>query len=158
MNDDTKARRLARFNQAFCHGVPHNKALGMELLDYAENAIWMRIPYAPHLVGNPITGVLHGGVVTSFMDAACGAAVFISLGKPQRIATLDLRIDYLKPARPELALITHAACTRRTRRVAFVRAETYHEAEGPQHPIATATGTFMIFSDQRSTLAKHGAS
>ena len=59
----------------------------------------MRLPFQPFLVGNPDTGVIHGGVLTG----AAGSGLrhggrFGARDRPRMIATLDLRIDYMKPA------------------------------------------------------------
>ena len=72
--------------------------LGVEQV--SEGRAEILLPYDLRLVGNPETGVLHGGAISTLMDATCGAAVFQALRKPMAIATLDLRIDYLKPATP----------------------------------------------------------
>lgn len=140
---DDEARELRqRINRQFEEGIPHNRALGMELLDLDERGARNRLPWAPHLVGDPDTDVIHGGVITSLVDACCGAAVFQALPEPKPIATLDLRIDYMKPATPRQDVHAVARVTKLTRNVAFVRATAYHERE--DDPIATATATFMI--------------
>ena len=56
------------------------------------------LPYDDKLVGNPDTGVMHGGAITALLDACSGAAVFAALDEWVPIATLDLRIDYLRAA------------------------------------------------------------
>ncbi len=135
---------LDALNAAFRDFVPHNKALGLTLIEATtEPAVAvMRLPYDLKLVGNPETGVLHGGAITTAMDATCGAAVFLKLRAPVPIATLDLRLDYLQQAEPGRDVICRAECFKKTRNVAFVRAHAFH-AQG-EEPIATATGTFMI--------------
>jgi uncharacterized protein (TIGR00369 family) len=139
-----KAQVLAVMTQAFRDGVPHNAALGLEMVDVGpgEGYATMRLPYAEALVGDPATGVLHGGAISSLIDATCGAAVFMKLTRPLAIATLDLRIDYLKPATPGLDVFARADTIKLTRNVGFVRALAYHD--DPGDPIAAATGTFMI--------------
>jgi uncharacterized protein (TIGR00369 family) len=139
-----KAQVLAVMTQAFRDGVPHNAALGLEMVDVGpgEGYATMRLPYSESLVGDPATGVLHGGAISSLIDATCGAAVFMKLTRPLAIATLDLRIDYLKPATPGLAVFARADTIKLTRNVGFVRALAYHEDAAD--PIAAATGTFMI--------------
>ncbi|RLB49148.1 MAG: hypothetical protein DRJ42_21650 [Deltaproteobacteria bacterium] len=140
-SDETRAR-LERMHRQFADSVPHNNALGIELLELRDGEADMRMPWAPHLVGNPDTGVLHGGVITALLDACCGAAVFQSLREPKPIATLDLRIDYMKPARPRAEVHAHAKVTKVTRNVAFVRAAAHHG--DPEDPVATATASFML--------------
>jgi uncharacterized protein (TIGR00369 family) len=129
-------------NARFMDLVPHNRALGVEVLGLAEGEARMRLPYDPKLVGNPESGVLHGGAVSSLLDACCGAAVFMKLREPSTIATLDLRIDYMKLAAPERAVDARAVCFKATRNVAFVRAFAYHDDEAD--PMASAVGAFML--------------
>src|SRR5690606_33514114 len=100
------------------------------------------LPYHPRLIGNPETGVLHGGAISALMDATCGAAVFQALKQPLTIATLDLRIDYLKPAAPGRDVIARAHCYKVTRHVGFVRGVAFLDDE--DDPIATCSGTFML--------------
>jgi uncharacterized protein (TIGR00369 family) len=143
MSDDAdkQARRLA-WNRGFVEAVPHNRALGIQIVDLGPDWALFLMPYDPRFVGNPETGVLHGGVITALLDACCGAAVFNSLVTPAPIATLDLRIDYLKPAASGREVRARATCYRSTRNVAFARAVAYHDDEAD--PIASAAGTFML--------------
>lgn len=124
--------------------VPHNIELGLELVDFRHSTgeAWMRLPYADRLVGDPETGVLHGAAITTLMDAACGMAVIIRLGRGSNIATVDLRIDYLKPARPGSDVIAHAECYKLTRSIAFVRG-TAHHPDAPDDAIASVAATFI---------------
>ncbi|MBK8173019.1 MAG: PaaI family thioesterase [Sandaracinaceae bacterium] len=128
--------------RGFRDAVPHNFALGIELVEVDIAKATMKLPYDLRFVGDPETGVLHGGVITTLIDATCGAAVFAELRAAIAIATLDLRIDYLKPATPGLAVVCRAECYKRTRNVAFARALAYHEDSND--PIASAAGTFML--------------
>jgi len=141
-DDQERRERRAQWNRMFAANVPHNVALGIEILELgAEHAVF-RLPYAAHLVGNVETGVLHGGAITALLDACSGAAVFGALTKPQPIATLDLRIDYLRPGAAGRDILARATCYRVTRNVAFTRAVAYHD--DPDDPIASAAGTFML--------------
>jgi acyl-coenzyme A thioesterase PaaI-like protein len=78
-------------------------------------------------------------------------AVQLALDSRQAIATLDLRIDYQKPATPGLAIKAHSLCYRVTRSIAFVRATAYQETE--DEPVATATACFMIGANRTDMLA-----
>ncbi len=139
---DDREQIRQRFLRAFFDGVPHNRALGMELVEASASETVFRLPYDEKLVGNPDTGVLHGGAITALLDGASGAAVVTALPDPVPIATLDLRIDYLRPAEAGRTVMARATCYKVTRNVAFTRAVAYHE--DPADPIAHSVGTFMV--------------
>lgn len=144
---ETRALLERRFVKAIAEWVPHNKALGLSFVQLEGTAVSVRLPYDARFVGNPATGVLHGGAITTLMDATSGIAVFVKLLQPIPVATLDLRIDYLRPAEPPLDVIARAECVKVTHNVAFVRCEAFHEGKSDD-PIALANGTFMIFRDR----------
>lgn len=126
----------------FIQALPHARALGMALerLDPGEAVISM--PYAEKLIGDPKTGVVHGGAVSALMDTCCGAAVMSHPSNPSLTATMDLRIEYLRAATPGQRITTTATCYHVTRSVAFVRAQATDE--DTDTPVATATGTFTV--------------
>jgi uncharacterized protein (TIGR00369 family) len=130
---------------AFMQALPHAKALGLELLHSGQAEATVRAPYRPELVGDPDTGVIAGGVVTTLLDQTCGQAVWNALAVPTSIATLDLRIDYMRAAEPGCDVTAHAHCYKLTRNVAFVRAQAYDR--DPSDPIATAQAAFMLDSN-----------
>src|SRR5215216_2135579 len=125
---EERERRLRVF-RGFAEAVPHMRALGVQVIEIGEGVTRYRLPYDPKLVGNPETGVIHGGAITALLDSCCGAAVFSRLAVLQPIATLDLRIDYLAPADPGRDVNARAECYKLTRNVAFVRAIAYHDDE-----------------------------
>jgi len=86
--------------------------------------------------------VLHGGVITTLLDNCAGIAVATALPDLRSIATLDLRIDYMKPATPGLDVIGYTRCYKVTRHIAFVNGVAYHESA--DDPIATTAMTFML--------------
>lgn len=145
MPDDPAARKL-NIARAFSRSVPHNEALGMRVVEITATDVIYELPYSEKLVGNPETGTLHGGAITALLDATSGLAVFASLAELVPIATLDLRIDYLKPAEPHKSVIAKASCYKITRNVAFTRALAYQDSE--DDVVAHAVGTFMLSTKQ----------
>ena len=139
--DEDSALRL-KLVRGFSINVPHNKALGMRVVDMQPRVAVFELPYDEKLVGNPDTGVIHGGAITALLDGASGAAVFAALVDFAPIATLDLRIDYLRPAEVGKAVIAKATCYKLAKNVAFTRAVAYHDDE--DDPIAHSVGTFML--------------
>ena len=129
---------------AFLTTLPHFNQLGLKLLEMRRGYCRMELPYQEDLIGDPATGIVHGGVVTTLLDSACGMAVFSSFKKLRPVATLDLRIDYLRPAQPQRRLIGEARVEKMTRTVAFVTAQAFQDE--PDEPVARAMASFMIDS------------
>ena len=123
---------------------PQSQALGLQLIATEPDVI-LKIPYRADLVGEPDTGVIAGGVVTTLLDLACGWATALALDQPTSFATLDLRIDYMRPAEPGRDLFATAHCYKLTRSVAFLRAVAY-DAD-PSDPVAAAQAAFMLDSN-----------
>ncbi len=126
----------------FIEALPHSRALGMRLEAIAEGAATIAMPYDARLVGDPATGVIHGGAVSALMDTACGASVMSHPQAGFSTATLDLRIDYMRPASPGQTIRTRAECHHVTRSVAFVRAVATDDDD--TRPVAMATGAFTV--------------
>ena len=121
---------------------PHGRALGIQVVSVDPGVVVLKTPYRPELVGDPDTGVLAGGVVTALLDHACGQSVWAASYTDGSIATLDLRIDYMRGAEPGHDLFARAHCYKLTRSVAFVRAVAYEHS--PDDPVATAQAAFML--------------
>jgi uncharacterized protein (TIGR00369 family) len=126
----------------FIRAIPHARALGMKLTEVGDGTAVIEMPYDEAFVGDPETGVIHGGAVSAVMDTCCGAAAISHPASPAGTATIDLRIDYMRPATPGQTIITRAECYHITRSVAFVRAVAVDDDEA--RPVATATGTFTV--------------
>jgi len=133
------------------HRSVYGHISGLRLDRAAPGESWSSLPYRPAFVGDIATGVLHGGVVTAMLDESCGMAVQLALDGPRAIATLDLRIDYQKPATPGLEIKAHSLCYRVTRSIAFVRSTAFQESE--DDPVATATACFMIDANRTNMMA-----
>jgi uncharacterized protein (TIGR00369 family) len=129
-------------SRSFIDTIPHNHALGMRVREMQRGEATFELPYDTKLVGNPDTGVLHGGAITALIDACSGASVFAALTEWKPIATLDLRIDYLRAGDVGKTIVCRASCYKLTRNVAFTRAVAFHDDESD--PIATSMGTFMV--------------
>ena len=132
----------ARIAQQFIEAIPHARALGMRVEEIGAGRATISMPWAEHLVGDPRTGVIHGGVVSALMDTCCGAAVMAHPTHPRSTATIDLRIDYLRPAEAGQRLFARAECYRVTRTVAFVRASAW--TRSAEKPVASAAGAFTV--------------
>lgn len=128
--------------RSFMEALPHCRALGIAVTDIGDGHATLTMPYAAHLVGDPKTGVIHGGAVSALMDSCGGAAVMCHPEAIASTATIDLRIDYMRAAKPGDMITARAHCHHITRSVAFVRAEAFDADTGT--PVAVANGAFTV--------------
>lgn len=134
-------RRKLVLAQEFFKRITHGELIGLEPVDVGDDFVVSRLPYSEALVGNPDTGHLHGGVVTTIVDQTSGAAAVTTLDPPEVVATLDLRIDHLRAAEPNKPVFARAQCYKITGNIAFVRCTAYQDDE--RDPFATSMSTFM---------------
>jgi acyl-coenzyme A thioesterase PaaI-like protein len=143
-------------------GTAQSTALGIVMIP---NQCAMRAPFRADLVGDPADGGLAGGVITTLLDQTCGMAVGWAMhganpwtasgdgddpwaafrAEPRRfgtMATLDLRIDFVRPARAGCDVTARAVCYQIADNVAFVRGEAFED--DPADPIAAAQAAFML--------------
>jgi uncharacterized protein (TIGR00369 family) len=131
--------KLAR---QFTEAIPHARALSMRIDHLSEGVAEMSMPYDPRFIGDPDTGVIHGGAVYALLDTCCGASVVSHPAAHGGTATIGLRIDYMRAATPGQRIRTRAECYHVTRSVAFVRATAMDD--DTDRPVASATGTFTV--------------
>jgi uncharacterized protein (TIGR00369 family) len=123
--------------------VPQAAALGFRFISISPGRGSLQVPWREDLVGDPDTGVIAGGVVTSLLDHTCGMAMAAAAGEePFSTATLDLRIDYMRPAAPRTGVIAEAHCYKLTRTICFVRAEAWDVDRSDL--VATAQAAFIL--------------
>jgi len=122
--------------------IPHQAAIGFELVETGADYAVGRIPYRESLVGNPASGVVHGGIVTTLLDTVGGMAALARQGEFIVMATLDLRIDYLRPSTPGEDLAARVECYKLTRNIAFTRGFAFNE--NPDDPLASMSATYML--------------
>ncbi|MET0245534.1 MAG: PaaI family thioesterase [Sphingomonas sp.] len=119
----------------------HGGLLGITLGTYGADWAELQLPWREDLVGDPESGVLASGPILAMMDMATSIGVWLKLGMFHPHATLDLRIDYLRPATPGRTVVGRGECYRVTRSIAFVRGQA-HDGD-PDDPLAHVAGTFM---------------
>jgi uncharacterized protein (TIGR00369 family) len=123
----------------------HNGLIGTQYVGHGDDWIELAIDYNEKLVGDPETGILASGPIVSLCDMASGASIWLHTKKFMLVVTIDLRVDYLRPAKVGERVTARMTCYRATRSVAFVRGSA-HDGD-PTHPIAQATGTFMLLDE-----------
>ncbi len=135
--------------------LPFNKVLGIniDLLDYETGNAVTSFNMKQDLIGNPVAGILHGGVTASVIDLTGGLSALLSCAryhqnKPLDViekklissATIDMRVDYLRPGRG-----TSFKCLSRViragSRIVVAKIDLYNETDVR---IATGTATYLI--------------
>ncbi len=138
--------------------TPHARYLGMKVVETGPGLAVMMVPYRPELIGDPVRKVVFGGAITTLIDHASGLAVACALDTLRAIATVDLRVDYLRAAAPGVDLYARVECYKVTRNIAFVRGLAYETT--PDDPFASSLGTMMIGANRSSStferLAREG--
>ena len=143
----------AEIGEQMLRHTPHSQALAFEFVSAGADEGALRVPWREDLALDADSGVIAGGVVTTLIDHTCGLAVSAALRSRSAddpaalspmgsMATLDLRIDYLRAARAKQGITAHAHCYKLTRSVAFVRASAYED--DPADPVATAQAAFAL--------------
>lgn len=123
--------------------IPFNRFLGIKVAGLSEGRVHLTLPFRPEFVGDPIRPALHGGVISTMADVAGGLAVWSGLAEPRaRVATIDLRVDYLRPGRLE-TLDALAHVVRKGNRVAVVDVSLVHPARA-EEVVATGKGVYNI--------------
>ena len=121
--------------------IPHNTALGMRVVDTGPGTARTCLDYRPEFLGDVAAGLWHTGPAISLADATAGLAVFLGLPEPGSIATLDLRMDYLRAG---LFRDTFDECriTHLGRRIANVHISAWQKRR--EEPITIARAHFLL--------------
>lgn len=127
---------------SYVRRVGHGGALGIDYHDHGPDWAELALPYDEKLVGMVESGIIASGPIVSLMDMATSLAIWLRLGRFRHQATMDLRVDYLRPATPQRTIYGRGECYRTTRSIGFVRGLA-HDGD-PADPVAHVSGTFMF--------------
>ena len=127
---------------SFAGKVGHGGALGIGYQDHGPDWVELWIDYDEKLVGMAESGIIASGPIISLMDMATSMAIWVKLERFRHQATLDMRVDYLRPATPGKRIIGRGECYSIRRSVAFVRGVAHDD--DLDDPVAHVTGTFMF--------------
>ncbi len=123
--------------------IPFNRVLGIRVVEIDRGHVRMEIAFREELIGDPVRRAVHGGVISALADTAGGCAVWSALDEPTaRVSTIDIRIDYLRPGRPE-TLVAEGNVVRAGRRVGVADIRLFHPS-APAESIATGKGVYNV--------------
>lgn len=124
----------------------HGARLGLQYHAHGPDWAELALPYSTELIGDPATGVIASGPILTMMDMATSLSIWLKLDEFRAQATLDLRIDYLRPATPGKTVYGRGECYRITQSIAFIRGAA-HDGD-PDDPLAHVAGTYMFLERQ----------
>ncbi len=125
---------------ALLAGIPYAQYLGVRA-ELAGDEMTAILPFAPHLIGNPMLPAIHGGVLGAFMEMTALAQLSILQGLSRQPKPIDISVEYLRSAR---GLTTYARADIRKigRRIANVHVEAWQDTRAT--PIALLRGHFLL--------------
>ncbi len=122
----------------------HTGWLGLKFSGQGDNWVELELPWRADLLGQDDREVLASGPIVSLMDMASGMSIWQTRRTFAPVATLDLRVDYQRPARERSAVWGRVECYRTTRSAAFVRGIA-HDGD-VDDPVAHVAGVFMTIA------------
>lgn len=125
------------------HG--HSGKIGIRYNGHGDDWVELSFDWHEKLVGDSATGTIASGPIITLMDMASSLSIWVRSGRYIPQVTLDLRVDYLRPARPHHTVHGRCECYRMTRSIAFVRGQA-HDGD-PQDPLAHVAGTFIFLDN-----------
>lgn len=124
----------------------HGGRIGIAYRAHGDDWVEMTLPYREDMIGDPELGVLASGPIVALMDMATSLSIWVKRGRFLPQATLDLRVDYLRAARPGRDVIGRGECYALKRSISFIRGIA-HDGD-PDDPIAHVAGTYMNLDAQ----------
>jgi uncharacterized protein (TIGR00369 family) len=148
-----EAEFVAGLKEIFEERIVFNRVLGLKIVSMKPDMVSGRIEMKPDLVGHYSHSRLHGGVVSAGLDAMGGLACMAAIGARHldeppaarlqrfgKLGTIDLRVDYLRPAIGDHFVLC-AQVLRLGSRVASTRMEFY----GPDGTLlSTGAGAYIV--------------
>ena len=123
--------------------IPMAKFIGVKVLEINDGYVKLHFPYKEEFIGDPRTKRLHGGYTATAIDLAGGvAAMTFMTSKEDDVATIDMRIDYLRPGQAK-DIVAEGKVISRRRRTIVTDMHIYHKDDLTKI-IAAGRGVFAI--------------
>lgn len=155
LNPDTSSpETLARIARTW-----NERALGLitemnlQIEKPTRDGVHIRMPFNPEFCVDEEGTLLHGGILTALLDSAFGLVNFLAVEDLETMATLDLRVEYLRPAQSRADVIVFTECYRQTRHVAFNSGRIWFDTPG-QPEVARGFATFSVTRGKNTLIDK----
>jgi len=153
----SKSEQAARLDEiagiwnSRAHGLIREMDLKIEKV--AESKVELRMPFNPDFCVDDEGTLLHGGILTALLDSSFGLANFLATENVQSMSTIDLRVEYLRPAQSRADVIVSAECYHISRHVAFNSGRAWFDAPGKPE-VARGSAAFSLIRGDGSMLDK----
>ena len=150
---DRMSKLFSHLKKWYEEHIPFNQIIGLQVENVDTDFVSTRFAMREDLIGNSVHRLLHGGVISSVLDATGGLAASASIldkmkdhtpeeiaARIARIGTIDLRVDYLRPGRGDY-FRARGTIMRSGNKVAVTRMELFNNKE---ILIAVGTGTYIV--------------
>ncbi len=149
-NDDAGLERIAKLWSNRSKGLIVEMDLQVDKA--TRGGVTIRMPFNPNFCVDDEGTLLHGGVLTALLDSAFGLANFLAIDDDvQTMATLDLRVEYLRPAKSGADVLVFAECYRKTRHIAFIGGKVWFDGVSTEE-VARGSATFALTSGEWNIL------
>ena len=123
--------------------IPLHKFLEVELLEVKEGYCKLKFPFRPEVIGDPRSQRWHGGIIATAMDSAGGLVAMTTLTSAEdKVATIDIRVDYLRGTSPS-DLIVVGELVRSGNRVIATKMQAWQENE--EKLVAESRAMFSVY-------------
>jgi len=139
--DKARLEKFAKIWNSREYGLISHMNLAVE--EVGRDGVLVRMPFNPDFCIDAEQTLLHGGVLTALMDSVFGLANFVAIDGVSTMATLDLRVDYLRPAQSRADVMVRAECYRKTRHIAFNTGRVWFD-DGDRAEVARGTASFAL--------------
>ena len=129
----------------FQEAIPQARDLGFCIDHIEQGQVSGHADFQPFMIGNPEDQLLNGGILSTLIDNISGITAFTTIGTTEAVVTLDLRIDYMRPAVADQTIHVSAECYRKTANIVFIKAAAWQQAD---KPVAHSVSTFMLANPQ----------
>lgn len=141
----TEEPRWGALRELMLRRIPFNRVLGIDILELAPGRSVLAVPFRPELVGDPDRPAPHGGGISALADTCGGCAVWSAVGGDDRVSSIDLRVDYLRPGRLE-GLHAAGEVLRVGNRVGVANISLFH----PSRPGELVAEAKRVYSEKRA--------
>jgi uncharacterized protein (TIGR00369 family) len=119
--------------------------IGAELVKVLPGEVEIIIPFRDDLAQQH--GFMHGGIITTIVDSACGYAALSLMPTDASVLTVEFKVNFLSPAKGE-RFIARGKVVKLGQTIIVTSGEVFSLNENTQKLVALMTATMMVLQDR----------